>query len=57
VTLTGEQSRGGGGCATTDRGVYRVLFRPGCTELRLSLVSEDCGERGDTLGMLLFTRQ
>lgn len=57
VTLTGEQSRGGGGCATTDRGVYRVLFRPGCTELSLPLVSDDCGERGDTLGMLQFTRQ
>jgi len=57
LTISDEQSRGGDGCAASDRGVYRVLFRPGCTELRLSLVSEDCGERGDTLGMLLFTRQ
>lgn len=57
VTITGEQSRGGDGCTTTDRGVYRIEFRPGCVDLALALVSEDCGERGDTLGRLQFTRQ
>lgn len=57
VTLTNERNRDGSSCAMTDRGVYRVEFRPGCVELTLALISEDCRGRGETLSMLRFTRQ
>jgi hypothetical protein len=57
VTLGGEMGMSGGGCLSTDRGLYRVQFRANCAEMNLALLSEDCAPRGDTLSMLAFSRQ
>ena len=58
VSLTGERSGGGAStCPATDVGRYTVAFSGACAMLRLTLVSDDCAGRGDTLGRLGFTRQ
>ncbi len=58
LSLTGERSGGGAStCPETDVGRYVVTFSGACASLQLSLLSDDCAGRGDTLGRLGFTRQ
>ena len=55
VTILGEMSDEG--CSPSDRGTFQLRFSPDCTGLQLSLVHDDCGERGAGIERFRFTRR
>lgn len=60
VALSGETRGGGMGmssCAPTDTGRYTVIFTLDCGRMRLSLISDDCADRGDSLDRFSFDRR
>lgn len=54
--LTIEDAPNDAGCSPGQIGVYAVTFTPTCDAFTLSLISEGCQERGDSLDGATFTR-
>lgn len=54
--FTIEDAPNGAGCSPGQIGVYSVSFTPTCDAFTLTLISEGCQERGDSLNGATFSR-